>query len=381
MFSNVFSKQLKIGIRNKANVFWTLMFPIVLGTLFYVAFGSIFKNYASKPIKTAVVYEMDSEEKRSMIMDFLTNLETDGRKLLDIEVMDMEKAEKLLDDEDVNGIIIIKDDGKLLLKAKTNGNQTSVQESIVTAYNQSVDLIEKVEEEHPEKLMDVLANISERVTYINQKDMAGDNKDPYVAYFYNLMVMTALFGSMNSLRIGNNCQANMSPIGARTNASPLKRSVFQFGGLMAAYIVQTVIVFIALAYLIFGLKIKFGGETVLIFATTALASLLGIALGFFVGNLGSFDVSKKESILVAITLGCCALSGLMIADIKIELEEKAPIINRINPAAIMSDAYYNLNIFGPGKRFYECIIFMAAVSIALIVAGLFLGRRNSYDSI
>ncbi|MCR4609608.1 MAG: ABC transporter permease, partial [Eubacterium sp.] len=133
--------------------------------------------------------------------------------------------------------------------------------------------------------------------------------------------------------------------------------------------------------LIFGLKIKFGGETVLIFATTALASLLGIALGFFVGNLGSFDVSKKESILVAITLGCCALSGLMIADIKIELEEKAPIINRINPAAIMSDAYYNLNIFGPGKRFYECIIFMAVVSIALIVAGLFLGRRNSDDSI
>ena len=197
----------------------------VLGTLFYIAFGSIFKNYASEPIKTAVVYEMENKEGRNQIMDFLTNLETDGRKLLDIEVMDMEKAEKLLDDEDVNGIIIIKDDGKLLLKAKTNGNQTSVQESIVTAYNQSVDLIEKVEEEHPEKLMDVLANVSERVTYINQKDMAGDNKDPYVAYFYNLMVMTALFGSMNSLRIGNNCQANMSALGARTNASPLKRSV------------------------------------------------------------------------------------------------------------------------------------------------------------
>ncbi|MCR5149077.1 MAG: ABC transporter permease [Eubacterium sp.] len=381
MFSNVFSKQLKIGIRNKSNVFWTLMFPIVLGTLFYIAFGSLFKSFVSEPIKTAVIYETADEDIKSQITDFLSNLETNGKKMLDIEVMDLEKAEKLLDDEDVNGIITVTDNGRLLLKAKTNGNQTSVQESIVTAYNQSADLVEKVAAEHPDKLPEVLASISERANYIDQKDMAGENKDPYVAYFYNLMVMTALFGSMNSLRIGNNCQANMSAIGARTNASPLKRSIFQLGGFLAAYIVQTVIVFIGLAYLIFGLRIKFGGDTILIFVTTAIGSLLGIALGFFVGNLGSMAVSKKESILVAITLGSCALSGLMIGDIKVDIEEKAPIINRINPAAIMGDAYYNLNIFGPDKRFYECLIIMTAVSIALIVAGLFLGRRNSYDSI
>ena len=39
----------------------------------------------------------------------------------------MEKAEKLLDDEDVNGIIIIKDDGKLLLKAKKNFSRELIQ--------------------------------------------------------------------------------------------------------------------------------------------------------------------------------------------------------------------------------------------------------------
>lgn len=381
MFLNVLSKQLKIGFRNKMNVFWTLMFPVILGTLFYIGFGSIFDSYASESIKTAVVFETEDEAVRSSITESLSSLESNGTKLLDITVKAEDESIKLLDDEEVNGIITVSEDGRLSLKAKTNGNQTSVQETIVTAYNQNRDLIEKVAADHPDRLQDVLAGVSDRVSYINGKDMAGDNKDPYVSYFYNLIVMTALFAALNSIRIGHNCQANMSAIGARTNASPMKRSVFQAGSLVAAYIVQTLIIFVALAYLLFGLKIRFGGNTLLIFATTALASLLGVALGFFVGNIGSFALSKKESIITAITLGCCALSGLMIGDIKMDIEKSVPIINRINPAAVMSDAYVNLNIFGPGRRYLVCIAYMAVLSAVFIILGLALGRRNSYDSI
>ena len=44
MFLNIVSKQLKIGVRDKAAIFWTLMFPVILGTLFYMAFGKIFES-------------------------------------------------------------------------------------------------------------------------------------------------------------------------------------------------------------------------------------------------------------------------------------------------------------------------------------------------
>ena len=179
---------------------------------------------------------------------------------------------------------------------------------------------------------------------ITLEDKLGTAYEPYI------------FAALNSLRVGTNCQANMSAIGARTNASPLRRTVFQFGGYLAAYVVQTVIVFIGLAYMIFGLKIKFGGEVPIIFATTALATLLGISLGFMVGNFGSMSAEKKESILVAIILGSCALSGLMMGDMKPIIAEKAPIINKINPAAVISDSYYCLNMFGTGSRFFTCIM-------------------------
>ena len=57
MFLNILCKKLKICVNNKQNIFWTLMFPIILGTLFTIAFGGIFETYKFEEIKTAVVFE------------------------------------------------------------------------------------------------------------------------------------------------------------------------------------------------------------------------------------------------------------------------------------------------------------------------------------
>ena len=194
--------------------------------------------------------------------------------------------------------------------------------------------------------------------------------------------MTALFAALNSVRIGNNCQANMSSLGARTNASPVSRMTIQAAGFFAAYIVQTAIIFVGLTYMLFGIKINFGErETEYHDERANRYRSLGIALGFAIGNLGSFAIEKKESILVGITLTGCALSGLMYGDMKVIITEKAPIVNKINPAAVISDSYYCLNMFGAGSRYFMTLIYMLILSAVLIALGLFMGRRNHYDSI
>ena len=244
---------------------------------------------------------------------------------------------------------------------------------ITSTYNEQIDLIQKVSEEHPEKLNEVYEGISKRVEYLNNKDLAGENKDPFVQYFYNIIAMAALFSSFNSVRIGNNSQANMSAVGARTNASPVNRLAFQFGSLIASFIVQTVVNCVALSYIIFVLKIKFGGNIFIIYATTVLATLCGLALGFLVGNIGSANRDKKESFLSAVSLISCALSGLMYGDMKIVLLEKAPIVNKINPAAVISDAFYSLNMFGAGSRFFQCIISLIIMSAVMIIGAIIFG--------
>ena len=382
MFFNILCKKLKICLNNKQNIFWTLMFPIMMGTLFLLAFGSIYKSYVFEEIKTAVVFDTDDRQIIENTKTFLEGITNDGKKMLDIQYLDYDEAEKLLkDDEKVNGIIRVGKDGKLTLDIMSNGNLSTIQQSIVTGYNQNVTLIEKVSKEHPEKLPELIAGISESTSYILPKNLGGDNKDPFISYFYNLLAMTTMFASMHSLKIGNNTQANMSKVGARANVSPVKRMKFQLAGFIASYIVSVAIVETSLSFMLFILKIEFGGDILMIYLTSALATLLGVSLGFFVGNIGSFSMDKKESILVCITLIGCALSGLMYGDMKIIIAEKLPIINKINPTAVISDSYYSLNMFGVGERYLETVIYMVVISAALITGGIILGRKVSYDSI
>lgn len=56
MFWHVFVYRLKCLVRDRELVFWTLIFSILLGTLFYVAFGHLTAESARfQPIKVAVV--------------------------------------------------------------------------------------------------------------------------------------------------------------------------------------------------------------------------------------------------------------------------------------------------------------------------------------
>ncbi|MBR5179748.1 MAG: ABC transporter permease [Lachnospiraceae bacterium] len=382
MFLNILCKKLKICVNNKQNIFWTLMFPIILGTLFTIAFGGIFESYKFEQVKTAVVFDTDNEQVVENAKTFLEGISNDGKKLLDIQYLEYDEAEALLKDgEKVNGIIRVKEDGKLTLDILSNGVLSTIQQSIVTGYNQNVTMIEKVAKEHPEKLYEVIKGVSENTSYVLPKSLGGDNKDPFISYFYNLLAMTTLFASMHSLRIGNNTQANMSKVGARANASPVRRMSFQIAGFIASFLVSLAVVEIGLTVMIFILRVEFGGNILMIYLTSALAALLGVSLGFFVGNLGSFSLDKKEGILVGITLLGCALSGLMYGDMKIIIAEKAPFINKINPAAVISDSYYALNMFGVGGRFFETVMYMVGLSLILTIGGLLLGRKVSYDSI
>ena len=382
MFLNILCKKLKVCVNNKQNIFWTLMFPMIMGTLFTVAFGDIYDTYKFEPIKTAVVFDTDNTEIIEQTKAFLEGVSSDGKKILDVQYMEYEEAEELLKDgEKVNGIIRVKEDGRLTLDLMSNGNFSTIQQSVVTSYNQSVSLIEKVAKEHPEKLAKLLQGLEDSVSFVSSKSLGGDNKDPFVSYFYNLLAMTTMFAAMNSIRIGNNTQANMSKVGARANVSPVRRMTFQAAGLIAAYIVSVVVVELALTFMLLVLRVNFGGDVLMIYLTSALAALLGVSLGFFIGNIGSFNLDKKEGILVGITLLGCALSGLMYGDMKVIITEKAPIINKINPTAVISDSYYCLNMFGVGSRYLETVIYMAVLSAVLIAGGLALGRKVSYDSI
>ena len=54
MFITGFVTRIKCAFRDKEMIFWTLLFPVMLATLFYFCFSNLDSADAFSPVKTAV---------------------------------------------------------------------------------------------------------------------------------------------------------------------------------------------------------------------------------------------------------------------------------------------------------------------------------------
>ena len=471
MFGRVIINHIKMNIRSPRYMFWTLAFPIGLGTLFFFAFSSIYSSEENSPIP--VVYEVsDNAINEYKVMQAFSNLDNDkmtedlelyyidkataeamgesftdeepvsqdtldklekvesyddmkefdlkdfpfdylttdraeidniseedlpfikmmkdleyddGTKMIQVvDVKSHEEAEELLSDGDLAAIITVDSITDISMLVNGNGVKHSILSTIISEYRlQAGKAIDTINSD-PEKLNEsdqVMDESVEKMEFIDAKSTAGDNKDPFIPYFYNLIAMVALMGSMSSLNVIVNNQANQSTSGLRIDCSPVNKTVFALAQLVAVTILQMMILTIMLIYLIFILRIQFGGDTGMIFLTTYLASLVGVSLGFLVASIGKMKLDKKEAILMVFFLGGGFMSGLMYGDMKILMEEKCPIFNRLNPSSVITDAFYALNVFGVGERYYRSVIYMIIVSFVMIVAASILSRRSSYKSL
>ena len=110
MFIRDFLYTIKILMRAKVSLFWTLVFPILLATFMYMAFGNIYEqDEMFSNIKVAVVTEDESANGLNYMLDALS----DGDDaLLSVARMSESNAEKALADEEVEGIIYTDEDRK-----------------------------------------------------------------------------------------------------------------------------------------------------------------------------------------------------------------------------------------------------------------------------
>lgn len=331
--------------------------------------------------------EIDSIDKSSLpFMQVISDLEYDnGTKMIsEVTNVSHEEAEKMLSDGDIAGIITIDSLQDIYLLVNGNGVKHSILSSIISEYKLEVGkAIDTINNDHDnlEKSDEIMDNSTKSIDFVKDNNMAGNNKDPFVSYFYNLIAMVAIMGSIASMHLIVSSQANQADTGIRIDMSPAIKLFHEIAQFIAAAILQAVIIIFTLSYLIYILKINFGGDTSYLYITSLIASLVGDTLGFMIAHLGRLDKDKKEAILMVILLGGGFMSGLMYGDMKIIVEQKAPWFNRINPSAVITDAFYALNVFGIGARYYRAIAYMIITSSVMFLIGCIFSRRTSYKSL
>ena len=299
---------------------------------------------------------------------------------------DMEEAENLLRDEEISGIIVVSNLTDISLKVYDNGTSESILTSIISTYKRQMDVViavmnnEEISAEY-DSMESILDEKLSNIDFVEASGVAGDNKDPFVAYFYTLIAMICLMGSMAALSTVVHNQANQSTEGMRIDVSPVNKTVYELAQYVAITFIQIVILLLALTYYMYGLKIRFGGDIGMIYLTTAASSVLGTSLGFMIGHIGTAKEDFKSMILLVITIGGGFMSGLMYPDMKALIEEKFPIFNRINPSAVLTDAFLSLNLYGVGARYYRSMAYVGILTAVFMIVGIAFSRRKQYASL
>ena len=102
MFIHNFKYSLKTLFKNKALIFWTFAFPIILGTLFNMAFSNISNSEKLEIIDIAIVNndEFTNNDAFKTTFENLSD-ETNSERLFNTRYVDEDEAKKLLDEEKI----------------------------------------------------------------------------------------------------------------------------------------------------------------------------------------------------------------------------------------------------------------------------------------
>lgn len=106
MFLHIFTYRLKCLLRNRENIFWTLLFPLILATLFYFAFSNLNSAEAFSAIDIAVV-DNEQYRKDENFKAALEKASTGNDRLFNVSVVSGEKADEMLMNSEIDGYIIV----------------------------------------------------------------------------------------------------------------------------------------------------------------------------------------------------------------------------------------------------------------------------------
>ena len=366
---------------NKAMLFWSLIFPFVLGTFFQLALGNIGEAFEMEVIPIGVVdnqYYQDNEILKEVISSLS---EENENQLFDTIYVSESDAKNLLDNSEIDGYILLNEDNNPQMIVKANGINQTIIKSVLDEYYQMSSSTTQMINYNPEVLYNgVLETLYEEKNYI--LDDSNENIDFSINYFFTLIAMTCLYGSLIGLEVIKDCEANLSKKGARMCMAPVNKFKMILAGLLAGYVIQLVGLLLLFLYLKFVFNINFGNQILPTVVLAMIGCLAGTSLGIFVGVSNRKSEEFKIGVLISVIMACCFFSGMMgTIDIKAFFDETFPLLAKINPINIITDGLYSLFAYDNLDVYYNCLIRISIFSLVLIVLSFMFIRRKKYDSI
>lgn len=378
MFLHIYTNRIRASLRDKDNLVWTWIFPIMMATLFFFAFSGIDSAGRFSAISVAVVNN-EAFQNDTVFSMALKQVSQGGKEqLLQTTYVDNEDmAAALLGTGDISGYIIIQDN-KPILSVKETGLSQTILKNFLDQYQQTAALYRSgVEMQSMEQLLESQI----RQSYTQAVSLSGKNPSETVTYFYALLAMVCLYGSLQGMTSVLYLQANLSPLGARRAISPVGKLRMVCYDLLGGLTVHFICLMVVVIYMVLVLGVDFGSQFGLVLLVCLVGSLTGVAMGAVITAANKLRETVKTAIIIASTLILCFMAGLMVGGINYLIEQSLPVLAWLNPAARIVDAFYCLYYYDTLSRFALDIGVLLAMAAVMFGSAALMLRRKTYESI
>jgi len=381
MFLHIFSYRFKCLIRDKQAMFWIFMFPILLATLFKMAIPDVGNLEKFEPINIAVVNNVEYQDSDAFksTLSSVSDSASESNLMFNTKITTEEEAKDLLVNNKITGYIFMDNGPKVIVKE--SGFSQTILKGFISNYLQVTLQYNNVLEANPAGMQNFLSEIADNKSYIKEVSNTSASPNNSLVYYYALIAMTCLYGGMLGTKEVINIQANQTPQGARVSLAPTNKLKVFSSSILAATVIQVSIILILLVYLKFALNIDFGNQLLYVLLTVVAGSFVGVSFGAMIGSIIKGKESLKLGILISTTMMSSFLSGMMWLDMKYIVTNKFPIMAYINPANVISDAFYALYYYDTYTRFFINIGILFGFSIIFYLITYFTMRRQKYASI
>lgn len=402
-------------------VVWTLIFPIILATVFNFMFEPMRATTSIEAIDVAVVAD-DSWNASPLSAVVETLAEADEPLIAPHAVASEQEARDLLEQGRVEGVYLVEaiDHGEKTALEKGNDADAStasaatdeaapaprvilaptgsgsadaishnvnrsIIESIVMSYLQSEALIQQVAASNPAALAD--AEAVERALALDapvrEVSLTHAQPDAVVRYYYALLGMASIFAAQLAEEHVWRLQPMASAEGARRAVSGTSRMRLLVPTVGASWAVSSAFLAIAFGYICLTAHIDFGGREALCLAGIMAASLLSCGIGAVVGALpGKLERDSRSGLLTAATCLLSLFAGLYGAS-AMELADAVvrafPAAAWLNPVCLIRDMFYSVYYYDTLAPFALRLLACFGIGAALLAVATGLLRRSANE--
>ena len=303
-------------------MFWTVAYPIILSSLFFVIFSAINTGGVIATVNTGIT----ETNPHRVILNVIP--------ILHVIPMEQEAADAALREGSIKAFI--GDD--LSIKIYKNGIAQTIVKNIAEQIKQT------------DALGIPITPSAYGKQYIDSKD---EQNNSITILFYSLLAMVSIYSMFGSISIPERIQANISKLAVRMSAAPIKRFRIYLSGVLFFVCFNLASNLLYIGYVMLVLKINLITDFAITVPLLIYANLFGTAFGL------------------------CMMS----VSVKTALDTSFPLLSKITPIALFTDTLYNINIlreYDLAPLFFT--VYSGFIALFLIVA-FFNAREVQYDSL